>query len=186
MIICSIVFQYHCIKNKDIDPYIATGLVAKGVIEGAKTSPVSLKSKNASATEKSSAKENDPAGLIKTIAEASMSGSGTRLVLGETDAAIQDALDNGGKFILVHPEVVSQLSQGNIDVFLIYVTGLTIELESKIAQVDFVDVNVDESINEWKAKPSDQAPIHVRLMLWLDENAEKYGYHQSGNSWKLK
>ncbi len=47
MILCSIVFNYHCIANKDIDPYVATGIVAMGVVEGAKTSPVSLKSKDA-------------------------------------------------------------------------------------------------------------------------------------------
>ena len=44
MVVCSIVFQYHCTVAKDIDPYIATGIVAMGVVEGAKTAPPPLKS----------------------------------------------------------------------------------------------------------------------------------------------
>ena len=50
MIVCSIAFQYHCAKNKDIDPYVATGIIALGVVEGAKTSPPPLKSDNSSVT----------------------------------------------------------------------------------------------------------------------------------------
>jgi hypothetical protein len=43
MVVCSIVFQHHVTVVKDIDPYIATGLVAMGVVEGAKTAPAPLK-----------------------------------------------------------------------------------------------------------------------------------------------
>ena len=39
IIFCSIVFQYHCMQIKDIDPYVATGVIAMGVVEGAKTAP---------------------------------------------------------------------------------------------------------------------------------------------------
>lgn len=183
MVVCSMVFNYHCVKNKDIDPYVANGIVAMGVVEGAKTSPVSLGAKAASGGD---AKENQAAGLIKTIAESSISGSGTRLVLGEQDAAVQDALDNGGKFILVHPEVVSKLEQANIDIYVVYVTALIVEMENKISQIDFVKINVDKLAQEWSSKPLDQAPMHVRQLLWLKENAEKFSYHQNGNSWKLK
>ena len=59
------------------------------------------------------------------------------------------------------------------------------EMEKKISQIDFVDVNVDEVVQEWSGKPEDQAPVYARQMLWLKENAEKYDYQQSGNSWKL-
>ena len=99
---------------------------------------------------------------------------------------MKEALGNGGKFILVHPEVEKQLKQGKIDVYLIYVTALIIELESKIAQIDFVGVNVEELLQERSGKPAEQAPIHARLILWLKENAEHYGYQQSGDSWVLK
>ena len=44
MVVCSIIFQYHCTVAKDIDPYVATGIVAMGVVEGAKTAPPPLKS----------------------------------------------------------------------------------------------------------------------------------------------
>ena len=183
IIICSMVFNYHCVSNKDIDPYIATGIVAMGVVEGAKTSPVPLGARAASGGDSN---VDQAAGLIKTIAESSISGSGTRLVLGEQDAAVQDALDNGGKFILVHPEVASQLKNANVALFLIYETALMLELQNKIDQVDFVGINVDKTLQEWSGKSSKYTPVHVRLMLWLQENADGYGYWQSGNSWKLK
>ena len=106
--------------------------------------------------------------------------------MGERDKAAQEALDSGGKFILVHPEVANQLKRGNIDPYLIDVTALIIEMESKIIQIDFVNAHVDELVQEWKGKPRDQAPVYARQMLWLIENAEKFGYQRSGNSWKLK
>lgn len=42
MVVCSIIFQHHCTIVKDIDPYVATGIVAMGVVEGAKTAPPPL------------------------------------------------------------------------------------------------------------------------------------------------
>ena len=186
MIVCSILFHYHCINNKDIDPYIATGIVAMGVVEGAKTSPVPLNSKGAARASENGSKEQHVTKLIRTIAESSISGSGSRLVLGERDAAMQEALKNGGKYILVHPEVANQLKQANIDSLVVYVTSLIIEMENKISQIDFIDADVDKLAQEWSGKPEENAPIYVRQILWLKENAEKFGYQQSGNSWKLK
>src|SRR5689334_13157395 len=42
MIICSMLFEYHTKKIKDIDPFMAAGIVAMGVVEGAKTAPPKL------------------------------------------------------------------------------------------------------------------------------------------------
>jgi hypothetical protein len=186
MIVCSIVFHYHCISNKDIDPYVATGIVAMGVVEGAKTSPAPVNSGGSSPRPNNNAKENDAEGLMKTIAGTSISGSGRRLVLGDQDAVIQEALKNGGKYILVHPEVARQLQQAGMDPYIVYITALTIEMESKISQIDFVNVDVERVAQEWRNKPKDQSPVYIRQLLWLKSNAEKYGYRQSGNSWKLK
>jgi hypothetical protein len=186
MILCSMVFNYHCIKNKDIDPYVATGIVAMGVVEGAKTSPVPLGTKTQSITAGNNSKGNQAADILKSIAGTSSSGSGERLVLGEKFIAMKEAMDNGGKYILVHPEVENKLQQAGIDPYLIYDTALTQQVEAKISQIDFVDVDVERLFQEWSNKPQDQAPVYVRQMMWLKENAEKYGYQQSGNSWKLK
>jgi hypothetical protein len=188
MILCSIVFHYHCIANKDIDPYVATGIVAMGVIEGAKTSPIPLKSKGSMPTSASSqnARNSQMVELLRSIAENSTSGSGTRLVLGEGMLPMQEALSNGGKYILVNPGVLSKLEESNIDSFLVYETALRMEVESKISRIDFVNANVDKLVQEWSGKPEEQAPLHIRQMLWLKANAEKFGYQQSGNSWKLK
>ena len=43
MVVCSIIFQFHSTVAKDIDPYVATRIVAMGVVEGAKTAPPPLK-----------------------------------------------------------------------------------------------------------------------------------------------
>jgi hypothetical protein len=40
MVVCSMIFQYHCTVAKDIDPYVAAGIVAIGIVEGAKTAPL--------------------------------------------------------------------------------------------------------------------------------------------------
>ncbi len=186
MIVCSILFNYHCLKNKDIDPYVATGIVVMGIVEGAKTSPVQRNSQETTPASNNSSNANEAAELIRTIAESSVSGSGSRLVLGDKDAVVQEAIDNGGKFILVHPEVENQLKSGNFDPFLIYVTALTIEMESQISRIDFVKSDVGTLLQEWSDKAHDQASVHVRLMLWLQENAEGYGYQRNGNSWKRK
>ena len=34
MVVCSIIFQYHCTVAKNIDPYVGTGIVAMGIVEG--------------------------------------------------------------------------------------------------------------------------------------------------------
>lgn len=186
MILCSILFQYHCIANKDIDPYVATGIVAMGVVEGAKTSPAPLKPEGTSSTSNNDTNEDKAAELFRTIAGTSISGSGTRLVLGRGMAPMQEAQANGGKYLLANPGVLIKLEESNIDPFLVYEAALRMELESKISRIDFVNANVDELAQEWSGKPLDQAPMYVRQLLWLKANAEKYGYQQSGNSWKLK
>ena len=163
MVVCSILFNYHCISNKDIDPYVATGIIAMGVAEGAKTSPVPLEGKVKIETKKMS-----------------------RLVLGEPDVVKEEALATGAIYIELNPGVLKILQQGNVDPYVIYEQGVLKQIEERIASIDFVKVNVDELFDEWRSKPLEQAPIHVRLIFWLKDNAASYGYEQSGNNWKLK
>jgi len=164
MIVCSILLQYYCSRVKDIDPNVAVGIVSKGVIAGAKTVPPPPSGSGAGNENKTH----------------------SRLVLGERDAAIQEALDNGGAFIDVNPEVLRTLKAGNIDPYMVYEQALLLQIEKKVYRIDFVKANVDELSREWKGKPQDQAPMHVRLILWLNNNASTHGYQQSGNSWVLK
>jgi hypothetical protein len=169
MVVSSIVFEYHCKKAKDIDPFVATGIVAMGVVEGAKIVPPPLGTKASDASAgRQTAKNND------------------RLVLGERDAAIQEALDHGGAFIDPHPEVMSTLQAAGIDPFMIYEKALLQKIEEKIGRIDFVQANVDQLFQQWQGKPSGQTPIHVRLIQWLKSNASAHGYVQSGNSWIRK
>ena len=44
VVLCSVLFQYHSTTLKEIDPYVAGGIVAQGIIEAAKTVPPPLKS----------------------------------------------------------------------------------------------------------------------------------------------
>lgn len=168
MIVCSIIFQYHCTVAKDIDPHVATGIVAMGVVEGAKTAP-------------------PPLGLGKSMDSISEKRvkNNNRLVLGERDVAIREALDHGGIFIDPNPQVIKTLQAGNIDPYLIYEKAMLNQIEAKIPRIDFVKTNVDELFEEWKSKTHAQAPIHVRLILWLKSNASTHRYEQSENSWVL-
>jgi hypothetical protein len=169
IIVCSIIFHYHCTVAKDIDPYVAAGIVAMGIVEGAKTAPPPLRSGGSM----DSASENQ----VK---------NNNRLVLGERDAAVQEARDHGGVFIDPNPGVLRTLQAANIDPYLIYEKAMLDQIEAKIPRIDFVKANVEDLFHAWKGKPDDQAPIHVRLILWLKTNASQYGYEQSGNSWVLK
>lgn len=162
MVICSIIFQYHN-KAKDIDPYVAAGIVAMGIVEGAKTAPPPLGDKPKTGTKKMS-----------------------RLVLGEQDAARKEALATGAIYIEPPPDVLKGLQQGNIDPYLIYEEGVRQQMKERIARVDFVKADVNKLFEEWRFKPLTQAPIHVRLIVWLKNNASTYGYEQNGNSWILK
>jgi hypothetical protein len=169
IIVCSVIFQYHCTRAKDIDPYVAAGIVAMGIVEGAKTAPPPV-----------------GAGKAGTNTVKQETSNNDRLVLGEQDAAIQDALDNGGIFIEINPEILRTLQAKNIDPYLVYEQAMLNQIEAKIGRIDFVQANVDKLFDEWQGKPDRQIPIHVRLIIWLKNNARKHGYEQSGNSWVLK
>jgi hypothetical protein len=162
MVLCSIVFDYHCVKKKDIDPYVATGIVAMGVMEGAKTSPVPLDSK----------KTDSPSQVSSTNA--------SRFVIGEIGAVMEDVKKNGGEYTLLNPMVEAKLREGNIDPVLVYIQGLESQLKAKVSRVDFVMMDIDEVLRQGK---NDQMPIHIQLAFWLDEKAEEYGYKREGNSW---
>jgi hypothetical protein len=170
MVVCSIIFQHHCTVAKDIDPYVATGIVAMGVVEGAKTAPPPLGTKSTSAHQK----QNE--GIQNK----------NRLVLGERDAIIKETHENGGIFIDINPGALQILQQGNIDPYLIYEKALLNQIEAKIPRIDFINLDVDKVFDEWRQKSYDLAPIHVRLMMWLKNNSAAHNYEQDGNSWVLK
>ncbi len=133
-----------------------------------------------------SSQKNDPfSDLLKGIAQNSTDGNGMRLILGEGMAPLSEARKNGGRYILVHPEVIRKLEENGIDAFLVYETALKMELDSRIPTIDFISGNVAELIRQAQGKPERNVPVHVRQLLWLKENAGKYGYRQNGNSWFL-
>jgi hypothetical protein len=165
MIFCSILFQYHCMKIRDIDPYVATGIIAMGIVEGAKTAPPPFGTPNANALPK---KNN------------------ARLVLGEDEIAAREARENGGIFIQLPSAVLKTLQTGIFDLYAIYEKALLNQIEAKIPRIDFVEANVDNLFNEWKSKPEKQTPLYIRLIIWLKKNASAHGYEQNGNSWVLK
>lgn len=163
MIVSSIVFQYH-VNAKDIDRYIGAGIIAMGVVEGAKTVPPPLGTPNTNALPK---KNN------------------ARLVLGEDKVAAKEARENGGIFIQLPPTALKALQLGDM-AYAVYEKGLINQIEAKIPRIDFVEANVDELFNEWKSKPEKQTPIYIRLIIWLKKNASAHGYEQDGNSWIRK
>lgn len=182
VIVCSIVFQYHSLKLKDIDPLVGAGVIASGIATGARTVPPPLQPASPAA----SAQNGQWFDLIVSIAQTSRDGTGSRLVIGESMPAMDEAVRNGGKYILVHPEVLKKLKETNVDVFLIYAAAMRMETGAKIPRIDFVGANVDDLLQEWNGKPEAQIPIHVRQLMWLLSNAQSLGYERKGNSWFLK
>ncbi len=164
MVVSSIVFQFHCIKAKDIDPYVGAGIIAMGIVEGAKTAPPPLGTPNANALPK---KNN------------------ARLVLGEDEVAAKEARENGGIFIQLPDAVLKTLQTGNV-VYAIYEKALLNQIEAKIPRIDFVEANVDDLFDQWKLQSEKETPIYIRLIIWLKKNASAHGYEQNGNSWMLK
>jgi len=181
MVVCSIIFEYH--KIKDIDPYVATGIVTMGVVEGAKTAPPPLKSEKSSPPAE---QNNQIPELLKSIAVSQTNGSGQRLVIGEGVQSMMEALGNGGKYVMLHPEVENKLKQNNIDPYLIYETALRMEIGAGISRIDLAGENVEQILQAWKGKTTAQAPSHVRQVLWLEVNANSLGYERRGNSWVSK
>jgi hypothetical protein len=167
MVVCAIIFKHHCSVARDIDPYVAAGIVAMGIVEGAKTAPPPLGTKPISKKEEGMKNNN-------------------RLVLGEDGAVMKETHENGGVSIVVNPGALQVLKQGNIDPYLIYEKALLNQIEAKIPRIDFVNSDVDKLYNEWNQKSHDLAPIHVRLLIWLKNNSAVHGYIQDGNSWVLK
>ena len=108
-----------------------------------------------------------------------------RLVLGEREVVLQEARARGGVYIDPHPEALKALQANHIDPYMIYERALVQQIEAKVPRIDFVQANVEELFEEWKSK-ADESPIHVRLLIWLKNNAQAHGYEQSGNSWILR
>lgn len=163
MVVCSMIFQYHCVRSNDIDPYVATGIVAMGVVEGSKTAPL-------------------PSGARPQVEM----NQGRRLLLGEPNAVREEGKATGATYIELNPEVEQTLRAGGIDPYMIHEEGVRKQIEAKIPRIDFVKTNVDEVFNEWRHKDYNHAPIHIRLAIWLKNNAGTFGYVQEGNSWVLK
>jgi hypothetical protein len=187
VIVCSMLFNYHCVKRQDLDARLGAGIISMGIVTGAKTAPMPLKPERpAVPTPGTASQNNQVAEVLKSVAENSLDGSGDRLLLGEGMTPMQAALTSGGKYILVHPAILRELQQRNIDPFLVYEAALRLEVESKISRIDLVAGDVDQFLQAWNGRPHQQAPMHVRQILWLVENARAFGYERNGNSWILK
>ena len=121
-----------------------------------------------------------------SIGQNSTAGAGARLVIGEGWASMQEALNRGGKYILVHPDVLRLLKVNNIDTFLVYAAAMQKEMAAGIPQIDFAGADANRLLQHWNGRSEAEAPIHVRQLKWLKDNAKTSGYEQSGNSWILK
>jgi len=190
IIACAMLFNYHCVKRQDLDPRLGAGIISIGIVTGVKTAPMPLITETpfrAPASPQAPTSQNSQlAEVIKSVAENSIDGSGDRLLLGDGMTPMQTALASGGRYILVHPEVVRQLQQKNIDPFLVYEAALRMEIASGISRIELVGGSVNQFLQAWHGRPHTQAPMHVRQVLWLAENASALGYEKMGNSWIRK
>lgn len=185
VIVCAMEFYYHCTHAREIDPNLAAGLISSGIVTAAKTVPAPLKPGETARGQTDPPRKNPLFDVIPTIARNSTAGSGTRLVLGEGMASMREALNRGGKYILVHPDVLSTLQANGIDPFPVYAAAMQLEVASGIPQIDFTGADVDLLLQQWSGRSETELPIHVRQIQWLKDNALRCGYRQVGNSWIL-
>lgn len=168
VVACSMVFIYHCVNRKDIDPRLGAGIIGMGLVEGAKTCPLPLNPQKVKAALDNSTQDT-PANI-------------SRFVIGDLGDVISDIRENGGQYLQLHPLVEAKLKDGNIDPKEVYIASLKSQLEAKVSRVDFVKINLDEILCQEK---NDQMPIPVFLAHWLHDKAEEYGYKREGNSWVI-
>jgi len=167
-IVCAMLVDYHCLKQKDLPPEIGAGIVARGFVEGAKTSPMPLAEQE---------------GESPSVQPAPRSGTKvSRFVIGDIHDVVADVQKNGGQYMQLHPKVVETLKQANIDPMLVYIRGVEQQLENKVERIDFVGLDLDKALGE---EVGENSPIPIRLAHWLRVNASKYGYERDGNSWVL-
>ena len=188
IIVCSMEFYYYCTHARAIDPNVAAGIISMGILAGAKSPPLAMRSEcsKPDQTQTDHPRHSYLFDVMVSIAQNSTAGAGTRLVLGEGRASMQEALNRGGKYIRVHPDVLSLLRANNLDVFLVYAAAMQKEISSGIPQIDFAGADVDRLLQQWNGTSEAEAPIHVRQVKWLKDNAVKSGYVRCGNSWLLK
>jgi hypothetical protein len=180
VMVCSMEFYYHCMHVRDIEPHVAAGLVSLGILTGVRTAPQCLPSTVADPDRNKYLFD-----VMVSIAQNSTTGAGNRLVLGEGPASMREALNRGGKYILIHPDVLSLFDANDIDAFTVYTAAMQMEIESRIPQIDFAGADVDMLLQQWSDRSEGELPIHVRQIRWLKANARKSGYEQCGNSWRL-
>lgn len=187
VIVCAMEFYYHCTHAREIDPNIAAGLIASGIVTAAKTAPAPFQSESPNFTprQKGPSRNLPMFDIIPTIARNSTAGAGTRLVLGEGMASMREALNRGGKYILIHPDVLSTFQANDIDAFAVYAAAMQMEIASGIPQIDFAGPDVEVLLQQWSGRSERELPLHIRQIKWLKDNGRKSGYRQRGNSWIL-
>lgn len=168
IIACAMVFDYHCVNKKDLDPRLGAGIIGIGLVGGAKTSPLPLNPQKVKARLDNSTQDT-PANV-------------SRFVIGDLGDVISDIGENGGQYLQLNPLVEAKLKEANIDPEDVYIKGLESQLEAKVSRVDFVKMNLDEILCQEK---NNQMPIPVFLAHWLHDKAEEYGYKREGNSWVI-
>jgi hypothetical protein len=129
---------------------------------------------------------DEAAGLIDTILDASVHGSGDRVVIGRFFAPgqgrsyVQEALEDGGIYFNTPPGIYADALGGNRAIMEeINREFLRGQLQSRIGRIELTGESIGEVLS---ARPDSFTALELRL---LGQEASNYGYELQGDVWKL-
>jgi hypothetical protein len=129
---------------------------------------------------------DEAAGLIDTILDASVYGSGDRVVIGRFFAPgqgrsyVQEALEDGGIYFNTPPGIYADALGGNRAIMEeINREFLRGQLQSRIGRIELTGESIAEVLT---ARPDSFTALELRL---LGQEASNYGYELQGDVWKL-
>ena len=96
---------------------------------------------------------------------------------------IQQALERDGAFFDMG-EAWDLVQQSGIAPWLVNEAFLVQQLEKGVESILFVGEDVDRIISIYKDVPFEQIDKYrYREVIWLEQNAHRYGYTREGNQW---
>jgi hypothetical protein len=129
---------------------------------------------------------DEAAGLIETILDASVHGSGDRVVIGRFFAQgqgqgyVQEVLENGGIYFNTPPGIYADALGGNRAIMgEIDREFLRRQLQSGIDRIELTGESIGEVL---AARPDSFTALELRL---LAQEASNYGYKLQGDVWVL-
>ncbi len=128
--------------------------------------------------------------LIERLAEKSTHGFGSRVILGkfiegssQSYEAIAQKLN--GVYFQTADGAYNALGRSKELVWQVNEAFLKQQLLRRVTSFDFVNMDIDKTLLQYRNVPWSELPARVRELYYLFSNAQQYGYERIGNSFVL-